>query len=59
MEVVERINEVDERASETVDAYHDERVSTPQAAVTLGPLCAFHSGAAGMVDVDGVAPCGT
>lgn len=58
MEVVERIDEVDERASEAIDTYNYERVSTPQAAVTLGPLRAFHSGAAGVFNVDGVAPGG-
>lgn len=58
MEVVERINEVDEGSSEAIDAYDYERVSTPQAAVTLGPFRAFHGGSAGVFDVDGVAPGG-
>ena len=59
MEVVERIDEVDERASEAIDTYNYERVSTPQAAVTLGPFRAVHGGSAGVFDVDGVAPGGT
>ena len=59
MEVVERIDEVDERASEAIDTYNYERVSTPQAAVTLCPFRAVHGGSAGVFDVDGVAPGGT
>lgn len=59
MEVVKRIDEVDERASEAIDTYNYERVSTPQAAVTLDPFRAVHGGSAGVFDVDGVAPGGT
>lgn len=54
MKIVKGGNEVDERASETVDAYDYERVSASQAAITFGPFRAFHGGAAGMFDVDGV-----
>ena len=58
MEVVERIDEVDEGSSEAIDAHDDERVSASQAAVTLGPFRAFHGGSAGVFDVDGVASGG-
>lgn len=58
MEVVERIDEVDEGSSEAIDAYDYERVSASQAAVTLGPFRAFHGGSAGVFDVDGVASSG-
>jgi hypothetical protein len=29
MEVVERVDKVDERAPKAIDAYHDERISMP------------------------------
>lgn len=58
-EVVKSAHQVCERSSEAVDAHDYEGVSAPKPSVTLAPLCAFHGGAAGVINVDGIAPGGT
>lgn len=57
-EVIKSTHQVCERSSEAVDAHDYEGVSAPEPSVTFAPLCAFHGGAAGVLNVDGIAPGG-
>ena len=57
-EVVKSAHQVCERSSEAVDAHDYEGVSASEASVAFAPLCAFHGGATGVINVDGVAPGG-